>query len=385
VLVFTTDSMTATAVAEALPGATLREGGLGTAIGALSQTLPPPVVVVDLTDTEDATGGIASLARICGGQCRIVALGPANDVALYHALREAGAADYLVKPVAPETLAASVARTGARHEPGAKIEKRLHRLFVCGARGGTGATTFAVNAAWHLSRREGFRVTLIDLDLAFGSVALALDIEPSHGLRDILENPDRVDGLFVASAAARMGDTLSVLAAEELLTEVGVPPSACDTALERLFETLEDSAECIVVDVPRSVAVARPGIFAHADRVILLAEMNLAAARDAARIAHLVQSVAPECPLSLVANKCGSSKGEIDKAAFVRGSRLTVDFQLPWDPKAAAAAANVGQPIAQAVKASPLARAIAASAESLVPTPDTGAGRSLWNKIVGRK
>lgn len=384
VLAFVTDAETVAAVAAAAPGATVREDGLGGAIGALSQSAAPSVVVVDIAGSEDAASGIRTLARIAGPRCRIVAVGTVNDIALYRALRDAGAADYLVKPIQSASLAlavSSVAEDASSKTPAART---LPRLFVCGARGGAGATTISVNLAWHLSRRAGFRVALVDLDLALGTVALALDLEPSHGLREIFDNPDRVDALFVSSAAARVGDTLSVFAAEEALDRTAIAPGQTETALPRLFDALAGSTECIVVDVPRAVAVSHPGIFAHADGLAVVAELNLAAARDAARIAALAHDAAPDCTVTLIANKCGKRSGEIDKATFARGARLDVQHMLPWDDKAAAAAANAGQAIEEVAAASPLARAIANAADALVPPLDVVATRPLWKRMLGR-
>ena len=381
-LAFAADAATAQAVAEALPGITVREDGLGAALGALSQASAPSVLVVDLGGSEDPAAGIRALTRIGGGRTRIVALGTVNDVALYRALREAGAADYLVKPIAPAALAGAVARLENDATPAPANKKGPGRIFVCGARGGAGATTVAVNVAWQLSRRDAFRVALIDLDLAFGTVALALDIEPSHGLRDILDNPDRIDGLFVASAAARVGETLSVFAAEEAFEKPVVVPATVEAALTRLCDALAESADCIVIDVPRALAVAHPGIFKLADRVALVAEMNLSAARDAARLGLLVHDAAPDCRISLIANKCGNRKGEIDHDAFSRGAKLPVDHFLPLDAKAAAASANAGQAIGEAAPSSPLFRALAAAADDLVPPVDGAVGRPLWKRLL---
>src|SRR3546814_6381822 len=67
------------------------------------------------------------------------------------------------------------------------------------------------------------------LDLQHGTVALALDIEPTHGLREALENPSRIDSLFINSATVKLGERLSVMAAEEAADhEVAYDPAAID-------------------------------------------------------------------------------------------------------------------------------------------------------------
>ena len=77
------------------------------------------------------------------------------------------------------------------------------RIAVIGTRGGVGATSVAANLAWLLAEETKLKTALIDLDLWFGTVALSLDIEPTRGLREALENPARIDSLFVSSATAK--------------------------------------------------------------------------------------------------------------------------------------------------------------------------------------
>src|SRR3546814_1972017 len=82
------------------------------------------------------------------------------------------------------------------------------RIAVIGSRGGVGSSTFAVNLAWILAEERKYKTTLIDLDLEFGTIALSLDLEPTRGLREALENPARVDGLFISSATAKLTENL---------------------------------------------------------------------------------------------------------------------------------------------------------------------------------
>src|SRR4028119_1532759 len=85
---------------------------------------------------------------------------------------------------------------------------------VVGVRGGVGASTIATSLAWLLGERTGRSTALLDLDVHFGTGALALDLEPCRGLTDAIENPSRIDGLFIERAMVRANERLSVLSAE---------------------------------------------------------------------------------------------------------------------------------------------------------------------------
>jgi pilus assembly protein CpaE len=344
---------------------------------------PPPVAVVDIAESEHPAADIRAVVAATGGRTRIIAIGTVNDIALYRSLREAGAADYLVKPYAADQLTAAIARSNVTHAlPPQPAAKRPRTLFVTGARGGAGATTLAVDAAWHLSQRPQHRVALIDLDLSYGSVALALDLEPSHGLHDILENPDRVDGLLISSAIARISDTFSVLATEETRDRDKAAAPMTGEACAKLFETIAENADCIIADAPRSVLAGRPSLLEHADALIIVSELNLVSARDVVRLTDLVRDVAPGCTVSLIANKIAKGRTEIADAAFTRAAKLDFASVLPWDLAGAKAAANAGQPLGQAAPNSVLHRSIAAAVDALVPMESAATSKPFWRRLV---
>ena len=85
---------------------------------------------------------------------------------------------------------------------------------VIGVRGGVGASTIATSLGWLLGDAEGRSTALLDLDVHFGTGALAFDLEPGRGLTDAIENPSRIDGLFIERAMVKATDKLSVLSAE---------------------------------------------------------------------------------------------------------------------------------------------------------------------------
>ena len=64
-------------------------------------------------------------------------------------------------------------------------------ISVFSGKGGTGKTTVAINLAAALSK-AGMRVFLIDADLQFGDVALAMDIEPKDTIVELVQDRNGV-------------------------------------------------------------------------------------------------------------------------------------------------------------------------------------------------
>jgi pilus assembly protein CpaE len=266
---------------------------------------------------------------------------------------------------APETLERAL---GSRSKPEAAPRGRL--LTVLGARGGVGATTFAVNVAWLLAHDAPRKVALVDLDLRFGTVALSLDLEPTHGLREVLESPDRIDSLFVSSAMARESETLSVLSAEEPPGDrLKIEPAAFDA----LAGDLRGNFDWIVVDAARGSAVPEERLLAQSDKIVLVSDLSLAGMRDAVRLAGWIRSVAARAEFLVVVNKQGAhAKAEVPRADFERGVEAKIAQLLPYDPKVAGAASNAGRPIAVAAKGSALAKALRQSA-NMIAGPEASA------------
>ncbi|MGE6036621.1 AAA family ATPase, partial [Klebsiella pneumoniae] len=90
--------------------------------------------------------------------------------------------DYVVGPV--ETL--DVVRSICSLFSGSETIITGRVIAVVGAKGGVGASTIATSLAWLMSEREKRATALLDLDVHFGTGALALDLEPGRGLTDAI-------------------------------------------------------------------------------------------------------------------------------------------------------------------------------------------------------
>jgi pilus assembly protein CpaE len=258
-----------------------------------------------------------------------------------------------VKPVSEKMLADAIMRdrTAApvlAPEPQADRKAQTVVAFM-GTRGGVGASTIAANCAWIAAQERKRQTTLLDLDLQFGTVALTLDIEPTRGLREALENPSRIDSLFLSSAAAKLGDRLTVLAAEEAVDgEVHFDPSAVDL----LLSEINRSSQCIFVDLPRSSSVGRARLLQLATHVAVVTDVTLAGLRDCIRFVAMIERAAPQAKLLVLANRAGRTENGLSRPEFEKALGRKVDVVLPEDAKALAASVNRGKPLPVVAKTS---------------------------------
>ncbi|HXZ01867.1 MAG TPA: AAA family ATPase [Stellaceae bacterium] len=365
------DDVTREAVSRAVAqlgwsNAKVRAGGLETARRSIDITVPPSLVLVDLSDASDPVEGMHELAQLCGPQTRFLAIGSINDVSLYRQLVALGVADYLVKPVSSELLCEAFASAIRSYSsPG---EARSTQLFAfIGARGGVGSTTLAISTAWLLAHEFKLRAALIDLDLHFGNLALSLDLEPGRGLREALENPERTDSMLLASAMVTQGEKLPILATEESLLD---QLSFDGGAVAPLLSALSQDYDCLVVDLPRTLDAIGRQVIALADATIVVTDLSLSALRDAVRLSDLAKALESRAKPILVANQVGADhRGEIGRPEFERGVGGALDYAVPFDVKAMVAAAQSG-------KALPDAAANSKAAAEL---------RKLASRLAGRE
>jgi len=347
----------------------VRDGGSQQALDYLAEAPTPSVLIVDIGESSAPLTAMLSLTAAFSERTRLIGIGNINDINLYREMIGAGITDYLIKPITEKALAAALCRTEQQAAPttaeGSKADK-INKIAVIGARGGVGASALAVNLAWIFSQERGQKTALIDLDLEFGTVALSLDLEPTRGLREALESPNRIDSLFIESATAKLTEKLSVMATEETLAQqIAFNPDAIDV----LFETVGRSNTCIIADVPRSAFAVRQRVFEACSKILVVTDLTLSGLRDTMRLLTGIEEVAAQKPVYVIANKTGGKVQAMSPKEFEKALGHKVDFVLTDDSKAFNVAANNGKPVVQTHSNSPVSKVIRKIAEAVAEAP----------------
>jgi pilus assembly protein CpaE len=353
----------------------VRDGSSREALEFLTESTAPALLIVDISDVPKPLNALLPIVAAFMDDTKVIAIGNINDVQLYHEVIEAGVADYLVKPITEKTLTTAINRITQPTAAGQSDSRRI--VTVIGSRGGVGASLVAVNCAWLFAQEQKRSTTLLDLDLQNGTVALALDIEPTRGLREALEHPARIDSLFISSASIKVGEQLHVMAAEESVEE-DVHYDASGVTL--LLDAIKRQSECIVIDLPRSAIKARPRALGAATDIVLVTDFTLAGLRDAIRINAQIQQSAPNARRTIIANRCIHKDSALARSEFERALGCKVDFVLPDDPKAAQQAASAGKPLSAAMPSSKTAAALRQLAAHIGQVSTEKRRWSLWRR-----
>ena len=329
------------------------KGGLRNAVQTLSVSASPNILLVDLSESGDPLNDINSLAEVCEPGTVVVAMGQVNDVRLYRDLIVSGLQDYLLKPFSPEqlrdVLAQAQAVLNAPKNEDPQAEKPHISTAVIGTRGGVGASTIATSVAWLLSNDKERLTALLDLDVHFGTGALSLDLEPGRGLTDAIDNPSRIDGLFIERAMIKANEKLSLLSAE---APIHSPIMTDGTAFFQLQEEFRAAFDCTVIDLPRDMLINYPHLLGDVNATIIVTELTLASARDCIRLLSWLKSHAAQSKVYVVANKVQTSNLEISRQDFEGSIERKIDVLVPYDPRTAAQSAKLGQALVEAGKSS---------------------------------
>ena len=342
-MAFVADSTAQSRVSADLFGMTLgkanvRDGSIDTALAISDWPRDLDLLIVDLADAADPVADAAALKTTVPGGCIVIGVGRINDVALYRDLMAVGFNDYLALPLGEGVIGRAVeraleqrdARRGAMAAGAGAKDAKPRTLSVIGARGGVGATTIAITMAAMLGARLKEEVLLIDFDLHYGSLMLALDLEAIDALREALDQPDRIDALFIQQVAQKKNEYLYAIGAEEAPTGgFQARPHAAGDFLRSVHRRFR----WIVADVPRGDPVIQRQVHRGLDRHP--ADHRPVAARRARR--HAPAAARPgggarrPSFASATSGAIDARRSAVKVADVERTLKRKVDCQIPAD------------------------------------------------------
>jgi pilus assembly protein CpaE len=159
---------------------------------------------------------------------------------------EMGADDLLTMPASPEEIEFSLKKVMARRRGSTAGSSTNPMVCIVGPKGGTGKTLTACNLAIGLAER-GKRPVVVDLDLQFGDVGIAMGLSPERTIYDL----------------ARVGGSIDLDKVEDFISDhpsgarVLLAPSRPDQAstvtvefLRELYAALRARHDYVIVDTP---------------------------------------------------------------------------------------------------------------------------------------
>jgi pilus assembly protein CpaE len=233
-------------IREALPSGTpVRAVALAEAGHAGNEVLQDAdLVIVGCSQAQDEALVVISAAMAQRPDRPVVVLYQGSPNGFLERAFEAGADDLVALPQAPGQLGFALEKALARRRGAAVATGAM--ITVLGPKGGTGKTVTSSNLAVALAV-AGKSAVLIDLDLQFGDVGLALGLEPTRTIYDLAVSGgsldgEKIDGFLVEHSSG----TRALLAPLRPDQAAAVEPAF----LREVFDILRSRYDFVLVDTP---------------------------------------------------------------------------------------------------------------------------------------
>jgi pilus assembly protein CpaE len=336
-----------------------------------TQTFAPDVILVDI-----ASDGITSALRAIEllhqelPDSAVFAVGPMTQPQLIISAMRAGVREYIERPTTTtDLLDAFVRVSSTRRKPGRETNRG--RVFtIVNAKGGSGATTVAVNLALALEAINP-STALVDLS-PLGHCALHLGMKPPFTISDAISNLHRLDSALLESFMARHDRGLQILAGAPTL--IPIEPSASDYA--RLFDMIVEMFHYIVVDASSRLDSATRLASNLSEKILLVAHADVASLWSAGRVSQYLGESGSRDRFALVLNRYRKVAG-FNEAETEAAIGAPVLWRIPNQYFAVAAAIDRGVPLMLAGN-SELARSITGLAH-LLTKDDLEVKRRAWS------
>ena len=326
-------------------------GGLSAAVEFYQAAATPNLIVVESKlQRERLEAELDRLADVCDPGTKVVVVGHTNDVELYRSLIQRGVSEYLVAPIDKMGIIRAISDLYVERS----AQPLGRTIAFVGGKGGVGSSTVAHNVGWAIARSFDSDVVIADFDLAFGTAGLDFNQDPTQGIAEAVNAPDRLDDNFLERLLAKASDHVSLLAAPATLDRTY---DFGETAFEQVIDVAQAGVPGVILDLPHAWTGWMRKTLLAADEIVITVEPDLANLRNAKNLIDLMRANrTTDAPPRLIINKSGMAKRpEIKVEDFAAALELQPTAVIPFDAPLFGNAANNGLMIAEADPKNPVA------------------------------
>ena len=300
----------------------------------------------------------------------VFAIGNLNQPQVIVSAMRSGAREFIERPTTTTDLLEAFLRLTTAQRRVRQEGPRGKVFSVLNAKGGSGATTVAVNLALALQSAHG-QTALVDL-APLGHAALHLNLKAVFTVADATRNLHRMDASLLESFMVRHNSGLQLLAGTNV--PAAVDPSTAEFV--RLFDMLVNHYRYVVVDASTRFDAASRLIANLSECVLLVACTDVASLWSAARVQQYLGETGTRERVRLVLNRFrkvpGFSEADAEAAA---GAKLL--WRVPNQYFAVSTAIDRGTPLMEQSHTE-IARCFAGLAQELTRN-DVDVKRAAWS------
>ena len=237
---------------------------------------------------------------------------------------------------------------------------RCKALGFFGGKGGTGKTTLAIGVASQLAK-AGKRVMLLDLDLQFGDVAMALDIDTKNSIVELIQDRGGLTIENINSFAVEHSTGVSVLCA----------PKSSEFAefvnpghVEKIIDIIRPYYEYIIIDLPASFNDTTIMACENCEEIYLVYNNEILSLNNAKVCWCILEQLHQREKIRFVINKL--EKGLVKVEDFEEMFQTKMFAAVPADYHAALSSINKGQPVTVAQPKSEISKSISEMTDRII-------------------
>jgi pilus assembly protein CpaE len=254
-------------------------------------------------------------------------------------------------------------------------------VTVFSPKGGVGKTTMAVNLALALTDKGARKVCLVDLDLAFGDVAITLQLFPQHTIEHAIGSEDSIDEQLIESLLTRHPESLMVLAAP---SHPDVRDRVSPLLISRVLRHLRETYDFIVVDTAPAFDEQTLTALDETDECVVVATLDVPTLKNVKVALETLEMLnIANGHRHLLLNRADDAVGlGADKVESILGMGVAAQIATSID---IAAATNSGRPILSTSPGHPSSSALRQLASQLTGEPQAPTARHRDEEPEGER
>src|SRR5262245_28816711 len=290
----------------------------------VAQTHPDIGVVALDADPDKALKLVEQLAA-SSPQCSILVVSGSTDGSLILRAMRAGAKEFLPKPLKIEDLVGALERLSERQfGKGDGKSRGCQVIAVCGATGGVGATSVAVNLGCALAANEQNSVCLVDLDLSLGDADVFLDTIPDYTLIDVAQNVTRLDFTLLKRSLTKHSSGLFLLPRPVQLEDAALV-NADD--MQRVIGLLKATFTHLILDLSKAYSAIDMAALEMATHALMVTQLDLPCLRNVVRLMVSFGEIAGlKDKVKVVVNRVGLDGSQIS----LKRAQETIGCEIFW-------------------------------------------------------
>jgi pilus assembly protein CpaE len=352
----------------------------------------PDIGVVAIDNNPEKGLKLIEQVREIAPECAVLVVSTSTDGQLILKAMRAGAKEFLTHPIKVEDLLHALDRiSAAKFGGGPGGGRSCHVMAICGATGGVGATSVAVNVGCLLAKEPKNSVVLCDLDLSLGDADVFLDTIPDYTLVDVAQNITRLDFTLLKRSLTKHSSGLYLLPRPVQLQDTSL---VTPEDLTRVLGLLKASFTHMILDLSKSYNALDMVALKSAKDILLITQLDLPCLRNVVRLMmsfNEVEGLAEK--VRIVVNRVGLDNGQISLKKAQETMGREIYWQLPNDYKTMVEVRNNGVPLIEQAPRASITQAITTLVDSLMSDKgaagkanvDPSKAGSTWLSFLGGK